>query len=57
MFPQVRTETHNDVDHFNLFAMHLSNTLEGAGIPAEIVKQILAAIAPLADDIVTAKSA
>ena len=57
MFPQVRTETHNDVDHFNLFAMHLSNTLEGFGIPAEIVKQILAAIAPLADDIVTAKSA
>jgi len=37
--------------------MHLSNTLEGAGIPAQIVEQILAAIAPLADDIVTAKSA
>jgi hemoglobin len=43
--------------HFNLVAMHLSNTLEGAGIPAQIVEQILAAIAPLADDIVTAKSA
>ena len=24
--------------HFNLVAMHLSNTLEGFGIPAEIVK-------------------
>ena len=42
--------------HFNLVAMHLSDTLEAAG-PPQIVELIRAAIAPLADDIVTPKSA
>jgi hemoglobin len=43
--------------HFNLVAMHLSDTLEAAGMPPQIVELIRAAIAPLADDIVTPKSA
>jgi hemoglobin len=43
--------------HFNLVAGHLSDTLLAAGVPESIVEQIIAAIAPLADDIATAKSA
>jgi hemoglobin len=43
--------------HFNLVATHLSSTLEAAGVPPAIIAQIIAAIAPLADDIVSAKSA
>ena len=43
--------------HFNLVATHLSSTLEAAGVPAAMIAQIIGAIAPLADDIVGAKSA
>ncbi|MBV9514038.1 MAG: group 1 truncated hemoglobin [Mycobacteriaceae bacterium] len=43
--------------HFDLVAGHLSDSLGAAGVPPAIVEQIVAAIAPLADDIVTAKSA
>ncbi|BBW99885.1 hypothetical protein MMOR_08220 [Mycolicibacterium moriokaense] len=40
--------------HFNLVAGHLSASLTAAGVPDEIVQQILAAIAPLSADIATA---
>ena len=43
--------------HFNRVANHLSSTLEAAGVPSGTIAQIIAAIAPLADDIVGAKSA
>ena len=43
--------------HFNLVAGHLSDSLSGAGVPGAIVEQIIGAIAPLADDIATARSA
>jgi hemoglobin len=43
--------------HFNLVAAHLSESLQAAGIPDDTIEQIISAIAPLADDIVTAKSA
>ncbi|WP_024799647.1 group 1 truncated hemoglobin [Nocardia sp. BMG51109] len=39
------------MDHFNLVAGHLTNALTDAGVPPELVAQIIAAIAPLADDI------
>jgi hemoglobin len=42
------------VHHFNLVAGHLSASLTAAGVPDEIVQQILAAIAPLSADIATA---
>jgi hemoglobin len=38
--------------HFELVAAHLTDSLVGAGVPDEIVEQIISAIAPLADDIV-----
>ncbi|MCV7303357.1 group 1 truncated hemoglobin [Mycobacterium barrassiae] len=40
--------------HFNLVAGHLSASLIAAGVPDEIVQQIIAAIAPLSADIATA---
>jgi hemoglobin len=40
--------------HFTLVARHLTESLIAAGVPADIVDQIIAAIAPLADDIATA---
>jgi hemoglobin len=43
--------------HFNLVAGHLSDTLTAAGVPEPLVTQILGAIAPLADDIATARTA
>jgi hemoglobin len=43
--------------HFNLVAGHLSDSLTGAGVPEPIVGQIIAAIAPLADEIATARTA
>lgn len=43
--------------HFNLVAGHLSDTLAAAGVPEATVGQIIAAIAPLADDIATARTA
>lgn len=39
--------------HFNLVAGHLSDSLTAAGVPGEIVEQILAAVAPLSADIAT----
>ena len=45
------------MQHFNLVAEHLASSLFAAGLPGEIVEQIIAAIAPLADDIATARSA
>jgi hemoglobin len=43
--------------HFDLVAGHLAESLTAAGVPAGIVDQIIGAIAPLADDIVTAAPA
>ncbi len=43
--------------HFNLVAGHLAASLEAAGVPAATSGQILAAIAPLADEIATASVA
>jgi hemoglobin len=43
--------------HFNLVAGHLTRSLGAAGVPDDIVNQIIGAIAPLADDIASARSA
>jgi hemoglobin len=43
--------------HFNLVAGYLSESLAAAGVPARLVQQIIAAIAPLAGDIATARTA
>ena len=43
--------------HFNLVAGHLTDSLVTAGVPDDIVGEIIGAIAPLADDIATARSA
>jgi hemoglobin len=43
--------------HFNLVAEHLTDSLLAAGVSQEIVGQIIGAIAPLAEDIATARSA
>jgi hemoglobin len=43
--------------HFNLVAGHLTDSLSAAGVPEGIVGQIIGAIAPLADEIATARSA
>ncbi|OCB13733.1 hemin receptor [Mycobacterium vulneris] len=43
--------------HFNLVAGHLGDSLAEAGVPEVLVGQIIAAIAPLADEIATARSA
>jgi hemoglobin len=43
--------------HFNLVAGHLTDSLTAAGVPAETVDQIIAAIAPLSDEIATASVA
>lgn len=43
--------------HFNLVAGHLSASLAGAGVPEAVVGQIIAAVAPLADEIATARTA
>ena len=45
------------VRHFNLVAGHLTDSLSAAGVPDDIVATIIGAIAPLADDIATARSA
>jgi hemoglobin len=42
--------------HFTLVAGHLTESLTAAGVPADITDQIIAAIAPLADDIATARA-
>jgi hemoglobin len=43
--------------HFGLVANHLAASLNAAGVPAETVDKILAAIAPLSTDIATASVA
>ncbi|HZQ32722.1 MAG TPA: group 1 truncated hemoglobin [Mycobacterium sp.] len=43
--------------HFDLVAAHLVASLSAAGVPAGLVDQIIGAIAPLADEIVTARTA
>lgn len=45
------------IHHFNLVATHLAASLAAAGVPAETVEQILAAIAPLSADIASASVA
>jgi hemoglobin len=37
---------------FDKVAYHLTNSLVGAGVPGDLVGQIIGAVAPLADDIV-----
>jgi hemoglobin len=43
--------------HFTLVAGHLADSLSAAGVPEEISGQIIGAIAPLADEIATARTA
>jgi hemoglobin len=43
--------------HFTVVASHLADSLAAAGVPGDIIQQILAAIAPLQDDIATASPA
>ena len=44
--------------HFTLVAGHLTDSLVAAGVPdPPLVEQIIGAVAPLADDIATARSA
>jgi hemoglobin len=38
-------------------AGHLTDSLSAAGVPDELVEQITGAVAPLAEEIVTARSA
>ncbi|HEY2696217.1 MAG TPA: group 1 truncated hemoglobin [Pseudonocardiaceae bacterium] len=45
------------MSHFQLVAGHLAAALAAAGVPAELVEQIIGAIAPLAEDIVAANAA
>ncbi|MGZ4564621.1 MAG: group I truncated hemoglobin [Mycobacterium sp.] len=43
--------------HFDLVVGYLAESLEAAGVPDDTIAQIISAIAPLADDIVSARSA
>jgi hemoglobin len=43
--------------HFDLVAGHLAGSLAGAGVLAPVIDQIIGAIAPLADDIVSPEPA
>lgn len=43
--------------HFNLVAGHLTDALHAAGVPEALVGQIIGAVAPLADEIATARTA
>jgi hemoglobin len=45
------------MNHFNLVAGHLTDSLSAAGVPDSIVEQIIGAVAPLAEEIATARSA
>ncbi|BCK57432.1 group I truncated hemoglobin [Nocardia wallacei] len=40
--------------HFGLVAGHLTDALKAAGVPDDLVAQIIGAVAPLADDIASA---
>ncbi|KAA0111280.1 group 1 truncated hemoglobin [Mycolicibacterium sp. P1-5] len=42
--------------HFDLVAGHLADSLTAAGVPADVVEQIIGAVAPLADGIATANA-
>ncbi|WP_063060709.1 group I truncated hemoglobin [Nocardia sienata] len=42
--------------HFNLVAGHLTDSLTAAGVDEETVARIIAAVAPLSDDITSASS-
>jgi hemoglobin len=44
-------------EHFTLVVGHLTSALAAAGVPEPVIDQIVAALAPLADDIVTAEPA
>lgn len=44
-------------DHFNLVAGHLIGALTAAGVPLNLVDEIIAAISPLSADIVSGKVA
>ncbi|WP_040800978.1 group I truncated hemoglobin [Nocardia higoensis] len=39
------------MDHFGMVAGHLTDSLVAAGVPPDLVEQIIGAIAPLAEDI------
>jgi hemoglobin len=39
--------------HFDLVALHLTESLRAAGVPGELVDQIIGAVAPLAAEIVS----
>jgi hemoglobin len=41
------------MEHFNMVAGHLSDALAAAGVPDQMNGEIIGAIAPLADDIVS----
>lgn len=41
------------MEHFNMVAGHLADALAAAGVPDKLNGQIIGAIAPLADDIVS----
>lgn len=43
--------------HFELVALHLTESLAAAGVPAGTVEQVIGGIATLADEIATARSA
>ena len=43
--------------HFNLVAAHLRDSLAAGGVPDDVVGEIISAIAPLAEEIVTARTA
>jgi hemoglobin len=43
--------------HFNLVASHLTESLSAAGVPDGTVALIIGAVAPLAEEIATARSA
>jgi len=44
------------MEHFNLVAGHLDAALRAAGVPDDIVTQIIGAVAPLAGDIVSGQA-
>jgi hemoglobin len=46
-----------EMKHFELVAGHLVESLAGAGVPAPVIDQVIGAIAPLADDIVSPEPA
>ena len=41
------------MEHFNLVAGHLTDTLEALGVPQTLISRVIAAVAPLSEQIVT----